>query len=55
MSEAIIESLQNRYCELQNRTHRKANGQFFTPRWIAKGLAEVLDKPLITNSLAPER
>ncbi len=40
MSEAIIESLQNRYCELQNRTHRKANGQFFTPRWIAKGLAK---------------
>lgn len=34
-----IERLQAQYCATVDRAHRKAMGQFFTPRWIARGLA----------------
>jgi len=40
MSFVAVELAQNRYCESKSREHRKAAGQFFTPRWIAKGLAK---------------
>lgn len=34
-----VERLQEQYCAKVSRSHRKAMGQFFTPRWIASGLA----------------
>jgi adenine-specific DNA-methyltransferase len=34
-----IEKAQAIYCETQSRVHRKDSGQFFTPRWIASGMA----------------
>lgn len=34
-----VETAQAVYCETQSRAHRKAAGQFFTPRWIASGMA----------------
>lgn len=34
-----IETAQETYCETQSRAYRKATGQFFTPRWIASGMA----------------
>lgn len=34
-----VERLQEQYCATMDRAHRKALGQFFTPRWIARGLA----------------
>ena len=34
-----VESAQTVYCETRNRADRKAAGQFFTPRWIASGMA----------------
>ena len=40
MKNNAIENAQISYCALQNREHRKATGQFFTPRWIADGMAK---------------
>lgn len=34
-----LERLQDDYCVSQDREYRKAAGQFFTPRWIADGMA----------------
>lgn len=34
------EQLQDHYCEQTDKNHRRLNGQFFTPRWIAKGMAQ---------------
>lgn len=34
-----VEAAQTVYCETRNRADRKAAGQFFTPRWIASGMA----------------
>jgi adenine-specific DNA-methyltransferase len=36
---ADIESLQEAHCLDKDREYRRAAGQFFTPRWIAKGMA----------------
>lgn len=34
-----VETAQTAYCRKQSRSYRKAAGQFFTPRWIASGMA----------------
>lgn len=34
-----VEKAQAAYCETRDRADRKAAGQFFTPRWIASGMA----------------
>ena len=34
-----IESLQLQYCARVTQSHRRGNGQFFTPRWVAEGMA----------------
>ena len=34
-----IEGLQDAYCAINDREYRRAHGQFFTPRWVAKGMA----------------
>ena len=34
-----VELLQERYLAQTDREHRRAAGQFFTPRWVARGLA----------------
>jgi adenine-specific DNA-methyltransferase len=34
-----VEALQDSHCIEKDREHRKAAGQFFTPRWIASGMA----------------
>ena len=39
-----IERIQEAYCAEAGRDYRRAAGQFFTPRWIARGMADwVLD------------
>lgn len=35
-----IERLQASYCNVIDREYRRAVGQFFTPRWIAEGMAQ---------------
>jgi len=35
-----VEHMQDAHNASKDREHRKAAGQFFTPRWIAKGLAQ---------------
>lgn len=42
-----LDQLQQRYCDTTDREYRRAAGQFFTPRWIATGLASwvVATKP----------
>lgn len=34
-----IEALQDAYCATSDREYRRGHGQFFTPRWIARGMA----------------
>jgi adenine-specific DNA-methyltransferase len=34
-----LDQFQQRYCDTTDREYRRAAGQFFTPRWIATGLA----------------
>jgi len=35
-----LECLQDDYCAFRDREYRRAGGQFFTPRWIAVGMAQ---------------
>ncbi len=39
MTMLAVEKAQAAYCDSQDRAYRKAAGQFFTPRWVASGMA----------------